>query len=75
MSKIRIFISSVQAEFAVERQLVYDYLLADPLLGRFFEPFLFERLPASDQAVTSVYLQAVEQCAVYLGLLGVPCIS
>lgn len=71
MSKIRIFISSVQAEFAVERQLVYDYLLADPLLGRFFEPFLFERLPASDQAVTSVYLQAVEQCAVYLGLLGV----
>lgn len=67
---IRIFISSVQAEFAAERQALYDYILADALLGRFFEPFLFERLPASDQRADAVYLREVERSAVYLGLLG-----
>lgn len=45
---IRLFISSVQAEFASERKRLYDYLCQDALLGRFFEPFLFENLPASD---------------------------
>lgn len=44
MPKIRIFISSVQAEFARERQMLFEYILSDPLLGRFFEQFLFERL-------------------------------
>lgn len=33
-------------------------------------PFFFERLPASDQRADAVYLRAVEQCAIYLGLLG-----
>lgn len=68
--KTRIFISSVQAEFAEERQALHDYILADALLGRFFEPFLFERLPASDQRADAVYLREVGQCAIYLGLLG-----
>lgn len=44
MAKTKIFISSVQQEFALERQLLHDYILADPLLGRFFEPFLFGNL-------------------------------
>lgn len=68
--KTRIFISSVQSEFATERQELHDYIHADALLGRFFEPFLFERLPASDQRADAVYLREVEQCAIYLGLLG-----
>lgn len=68
--KTRIFISSVQSEFAVERQALHDYILADALLGRFFDPFLFERLPASDQRADELYLREVEQCSVYLGLLG-----
>lgn len=42
MPKTKLFISSVQKEFTEERQALYDYILADPLLGRFFEPFLFE---------------------------------
>ena len=41
---LRVFISSVQNEFARERQMLYDYLLMDALLGRFFEPFIFEKL-------------------------------
>ena len=42
MKPIRIFISSVQTEFAVERRALRDYLRNDPLMRRFFEPFLFE---------------------------------
>ena len=68
--KSRIFISSVQAEFHTERKALHDYILADALLGRFFEPFLFEHLPASDQRADAVYLREVEQCTLYLGLLG-----
>ena len=70
MSKIKLFISSVQEEFAVERLALFDYILADPLLGRFFEPFLFERLPATDQRIDTIYLREVELCAIYLGLFG-----
>jgi len=49
MNRIRVFISSVQTEFAAERQMVFDYLQSDPLLGRFFEPFFLSecRLLAS----------------------------
>ena len=70
MPKTRLFISSVQAEFAEERQMIFEYILSDPLLGRFFDPFLFERLPAIDQRTDAIYLLEVQQCDVYLGLLG-----
>lgn len=40
MNPIRIFISSVQREFAGERGLLRDYLRGDPLMRRFFEVFL-----------------------------------
>jgi ATP-dependent DNA helicase RecG len=70
MTKIKIFISSVQLEFSSERLALHDYILADPLLGRFFEPFLFENLPASDQRTDTIYLREVELCAIYLGLFG-----
>ena len=70
MPKQRIFISSVQSEFALEREALHEYLFSDPLLGRFFEPFIFEKLPAVDQRVEAVYLKEVEHCHIYLGLLG-----
>ena len=66
----RIFISSVQKEFASERIALADYLRSDPLLRRFFEPFLFEELPAKDQQAGSAYLYEVERCDIYLGLFG-----
>jgi ATP-dependent DNA helicase RecG len=46
MKKIGVFISSVQGEFSEERRALYEYLLSDALLGRFFDPFIFENLPA-----------------------------
>lgn len=70
MAKQIIFISSVQSEFANERQALYDYIISDSLLGRFFDPFIFENLPASDQRVDTVYLQQVEQSHIYLALIG-----
>ncbi len=70
MQPLKIFISSVQNEFASERKALVEYLLADPLLGRFFKPFFFEQLPAVDRPVSQVYLSEVERCDIYLGILG-----
>jgi len=70
MKKLKVFISSVQSEFAQERQALWDYLNADALLGKFFEPFIFEQLPAVDKTVQQIYLDEVEKCDVYIGLLG-----
>ena len=40
------------------------------MLGRFFEPFLFERLPATDQRANTIYLREVEHSHIYLWLFG-----
>ena len=48
MADIRVFISSVQREFAQERRQLCDYIRTDGLLGRFFVPFIFEDMPASE---------------------------
>ena len=70
MKKRRLFISSVQKEFAAERLTLRDYLHADPLLRRFFEVFLFEDLPAADRRTDAVYLAEVAACDLYVGLFG-----
>jgi len=70
MKPIRIFISSVQKEFAVERAALRDYLRGDALMRRFFEPFLFEDIPAADRRADEVYLGKVEKCDLYVGLFG-----
>ena len=70
MNSIRIFISSVRSEFAQERRALRDYLLGDPLLGRFFDVFLFEDVPASDRRPDELYLHEVERCDLYVGLFG-----
>jgi len=44
---LRVFISSVQKEFAAERAELRKYLQADSLLKQFFDVFLFEDLPAA----------------------------
>jgi hypothetical protein len=70
MSQIRIFISSVQKEFARERKALRDFLRGDPLLRRFFDVFLFEDVPAIDRRADEVYLHEVERCDIYVGLFG-----
>lgn len=70
MKKIRVFISSVQSEFAVERRILHDYMTSDALLGKFFEPFIFENVPAVNYDATLVYSNEVEHCDIYLGIFG-----
>ena len=70
MTPIRIFISSVQTEFAQERKALRDYVCDDALMMRFFDVFLFEDAPASDRRPTEFYLDEVEQCDLYVGLFG-----
>jgi len=70
MSRLRIFISSVQKEFAVERRAIRSFVENDALLRRFFDVFLFENVPASSRRADEVYLTEVDGCDVYLGLFG-----
>lgn len=66
----RIFVSSVQKEFAGERRAIRDFVRGDALLRRFFDVFLFEDLPASDRRADDVYLEEVKRCDLYVGLFG-----
>ena len=52
----RVFISSVQKEFAQERKALCKYIREDVLLCKFFQPFIFEELPAIDQTAQEAYL-------------------
>jgi len=38
----------------------------DSLLGKFFEPFLFELLPTYDKSTAQVYIREVEQTTIYI---------
>lgn len=70
MPKKRIFISSVQKEFAEERKRLFDYLMDDPILSKFFVPFIFEDYPATGRSTSTVYLKEVEKSDIYLGIFG-----
>lgn len=70
MRRIRIFISSVQSEFAEERAMLDQYIRTDALLGKFFQTFLFEDVPANEASPQQVYLSEVEMADIYLGLYG-----
>ena len=67
---IRVFISSVQSEFATERRALAAFLRSDALLGKFFETFIFEELPATDRRANKMYLDEVRRSDIYIGLIG-----
>ncbi len=70
MTTIGIFVSSVQKELNEERAAIRDYIKTDPLLRIYFEPFLFEDLPALDRKSDELYLNEVDGCPIYLGIFG-----
>ena len=70
MTKQHIFISSVQSEFSEERKKLAEYIRQDALLSRYFEPFLFEELPAQDVSAATAYLDQATKSEVYLLLVG-----
>ena len=67
----RIFISSVQKEFAAEREFLKRFIENNPILSRFFSVFAFELdVPAADKTTSEVYLDELSRCDIYLGLIG-----
>ena len=70
MTKKKVFISSVQSEFAEERQMLFEYLTTDALFGIYFEPFIFENVPALNSSPSAVFLNEVENCDIYIGIFG-----
>jgi len=70
MQRKKIFISSVQSEFAEERQMLFEYLTTDALLGKFFETFIFENVQALNANPANIFINEVERCDIYIGLFG-----
>ena len=70
MNRIKIFISSVQNEFAEERKRIAEYIRQDALFSMCFDPFLFEELPAQDKSAQTAYLEQAADAGIYLLLLG-----
>ena len=67
----RIFISSVQKEFAEERRLLKRYISKNPAYRRFFDTFVFEEdVVAADRRTDEVYLEELGKCDIYIGLIG-----
>jgi len=69
-SRLSVFISSVQKEFAEERKAIRDFIHGNRLLSRHFDVFLFEDLPAKDRRPDELYLEEVERCPIFLSLFG-----
>ena len=68
--KFKIFISSVQSEFAKARSAIAEMVRKDRLLNCFFETFVFEKGAARDRKAKNVYLDAIADCDIYLVLCG-----
>lgn len=67
---MKIFVSSVQQELAVERRAVKSFIETDPLLRQFFTTFLFEEVPAADRRADAVYSAEVDRSDIYVGIFG-----
>jgi ATP-dependent DNA helicase RecG len=70
MKRKRIFISSVQQEFAHTRDRLASFINNDPYWSEFFYAFIFENLPASQRSPSDIYLGEIDKCTIYLGVFG-----
>ena len=69
MERKKIFISSVQREFANTRIKLASLINNDPYWSQFFYAFVFENLPASQQSPSEIYLAEIDKCSIYLCIL------
>ncbi len=70
MSKIKIFVSSVQKEMENERVAISSLVTTDPFLMQHCEPVLFEYEPVPHRKQRKPYLKALKGCQVYLLLIS-----
>lgn len=69
---MKIFISSVQKEFAAERKALAKMIREDRWLGGFFDVFLFEECTAKAKTPQKVYLDAVAESDIYINPGSLP---
>lgn len=67
---VKVFISSNQAEFSEERKYLYEELRKDPYFSRNIKLFVFEEDKASSSPSNEVFITAVEESDIYIGLIG-----
>lgn len=65
-----VFVSSVQRELADERKAIRDFVQGNRLLGKHFDVFLFEDLPAKSRRPDDLYLDQVDACSVFIALFA-----
>lgn len=65
-----IFVSSVQKELADERKAIRDFIQGNRLLGKHFDVFIFEDLPAKSRRPDDLYLDRVEACSVFIAMFA-----
>src|ERR1044072_1918822 len=70
MSKIKVFVSSVQKELENERIAISSLITTDPFLMQHCEPVLFEYEPVPSRKQSKPYLKALDGCQVYLLLIS-----
>lgn len=69
MSKLRIFVSSVQKELENERQTVLALVSTDTFLQYHCEVILYELEPASPEKALKGCLKALRTCDIYIGII------
>src|ERR1043166_391545 len=70
MSKLRVFVSSVQKELELERLAILSLITTDPFLSEHCEPVLFDREPLTGRKAAKPYLDSLESCQIYLLLIN-----
>ena len=66
----KVFVSGNQTELKKERMAVKEVINDTYIIKKFFEPFLFEDLPARGLDAVSTYLEQVKSSDIYIGILG-----
>ena len=71
MSKLRVFVSSVQKELEDERLIVQNLINTDPFLSAHCLPVLYEFEPASPEKALEGCLKTLNTCQIYLLIVAV----
>ncbi|SRR6266567_51832 len=71
MSKLRVFVSSVQKELEHERAAVAQLISVDPFLLKHCEAVLYDKEPPTGRPREKAYLDCLGSCAIYLLLVDV----
>ena len=70
MSKLRVFVSSVQKELELERLAISSLITTDPFLCDHCESVLFDREPLTGRKAAKPYLDCLDSCQIYLLLIN-----